>query len=222
MKRFSLRYTLLTTRFDQIWFPLSLFVLFIIIGVMRGSYFVGDTARAYLGGAVPLVGGIMAAYAILEDPALELRFATPISAAQTLLERLVPTFVIQAVLSLLYIFFAIVIMGSDYTQAVSSLWVVMMMWFTPLTAMMAIGSLVSLLAARSVTGATVAGLVWLVQIVARAWFAGNPIGQYLLVFMAPLIPDHPALYANQMVLLALSLIFFIIDWRIFHRQERYI
>ena len=222
MKRFSLRYTLLTTRFDQIWFPLSLFVLFIIIGVLRGSEYAGDTARAYLGGAVPLVGGIMAAYAVLEDPALELRFAAPISASQTLLERLIPTFAIQTVLSLLYIFFTLVIMGSDTTQAVSSLWVVMMMWFTPLVAMMAIGSLVSLLAARSVTGAMVAGLVWLVQIVARGWFAGHPVGKYLLVFMAPLMPDHPDLYANQIVLLALSLIFLFTGWRLFHRQERYI
>jgi hypothetical protein len=221
MKRFSLRYTLLTTRFDQIWFPLSLFALFIIIGVLRGSYYVGDTARAYLGGAVPLVGGIMAAYAVLEDPALELRFAAPISAAQTLLERLAPTFLIQAVLSLLYLFFAIVIMASDYTQ-VGTIWVVQMMWFTPLVAMMAIGSLVSLLAARSVTGAMVAGLVWLVQIVARGWFAGQPVGKYLLVFMAPLMPEHPALYANQVVLMALSLIFYFIGWLIFHRQERYI
>ncbi len=221
MKRFSLRYTLLTMRFDQIWFPLSLFALFIIIGVMRGSYYVGDTARAYLGGAVPLVGGIMAAYAVLEDPALELRFAAPISAAQTLLERLAPTFLIQTVLSLLYLFFAIVIMDSDYTQ-VGTIWVVQMMWFTPLLAMMAIGSLVSLLAARSVTGAMVAGLVWLVQIVARGWFAGHPVGKYLLVFMAPLMPEHPALYANQIVLITLSLIFFLTGWLIFHRQERYI
>lgn len=214
-------YTLKTTRFDQIWLPFALFVLFIIIGVMRGAFYVGDTARAFIGGAIPLIGGIMAATAILEDPALELRFATPISAAQTLLERLAPTFVIQALLSLLYLFFAIVIMDTDYTQ-VGTIWVVMMMWFTPLLAMMAIGSLASLLSAKAVTGAMVAGLVWLVQIVARGWFAGDPIMKYLFVFMAPLMPDHPDLYLNQVVLVASVIVFFFVDWRLFHRQERYI
>jgi len=37
MKRFSLRYTLLTSRFDQLWFPLPCRALFVVIGVLRGS-----------------------------------------------------------------------------------------------------------------------------------------------------------------------------------------
>ncbi len=36
MKRFSLRYILLTSRFDQIWFPLAFWVLFVLIGIIRG------------------------------------------------------------------------------------------------------------------------------------------------------------------------------------------
>lgn len=106
MKRFSLRYTLLTSRLDQLWFPLALWALFVIVALLRGQAFIDDTTRAYLGTVVPLVGGIMAAYAVLEDPALEIRFATPISAAQILLERLVPTFLIQMVTAFAFQLFA--------------------------------------------------------------------------------------------------------------------
>ena len=77
MKRSSLHYCLLTSRLDQLWFPLSFWVLFAIIGLIRGPQYILDTSRAYLGAVLPLIGGIMAAYAVLDDPALELRFATP-------------------------------------------------------------------------------------------------------------------------------------------------
>ena len=42
---------------------------------------ISDASRSFLGVVLPLIGGVMAAYAILEDPALELRFATPIPAS---------------------------------------------------------------------------------------------------------------------------------------------
>src|SRR5512141_1093043 len=100
MKRFSLRYTLLTSRLDQLWFPLAFWVLFVFIGIIRGPEYILDTSRAYLGTVIPLIGGIMAAYAVLDDPALELRFATPVSAGQTMLERLAPTFCIQVFFAL--------------------------------------------------------------------------------------------------------------------------
>src|SRR5512138_982696 len=106
MKRFSLRYTLLTSRFDQLWFPLAFWALFIVIAIIRGQEYILDTSRAYLGAVIPLVAGIMAAYAVLDDPSLELRFATPISAAQTLVERLVPTFIIQVFSALTFQLFA--------------------------------------------------------------------------------------------------------------------
>src|SRR5512139_2476244 len=107
MKRFSLHYTLLTSRFDQLWLPLAFWGLFIILGLIRGPEYMTDTTRAYLGAVVPLLGGIMGAYAILDDPALELRFATPITAARTLLERLAPVFLIQVVCALSYQIFAL-------------------------------------------------------------------------------------------------------------------
>src|SRR5512147_1935609 len=107
MKRFSLRYTLLTSRFDQLWLPVAFWLLFVIIGLIRGADYMTDTTRSYLGAVIPLLGGIMAAYAILDDPALELRFATPISATRTLLERLSLVFLVQVVCALTFQVFAL-------------------------------------------------------------------------------------------------------------------
>ncbi len=220
MKRFSLRYSLLTSRLDQVWFPLAFWALFIIIGVIRGPEYILDTSRAYLGAVIPLIGGIMAAYAVLDDPALELRFATPIAELQTLLERLMPNFVIQAFSALTFQGFAL-LLGADFSLY-GSWGDVQLAWLVPTLALMALGSLTAFLAAQSNSGAIFTGLVWIVQLVARGWFAANPLGQYLLVFMSPLMSDHPALRANQITLLLLSGVFFTLGWRLFHRQERYI
>ncbi len=220
MKRFSLRYILLTSRFNQLWFPLAFWALFVIIGVMRGQEYIFDTARAYLGVAIPLIGGVMSAYAVLEDPALELRFATPISAAQLMLERLVPTFLIQAIFALAYQVFAGLLEANF--SAFGSWFALQLIWMVPTLAFMAFGSLVTLATAQTATGAALTGLVWIVELVAQDWFAGNSAGQYVLVFMGPLMPDHPALHANQAGILLLSVVFFLLGWRLIHRQERYL
>lgn len=220
MKRSSIRYLLLTSRFDQMWFPLAFWALFIIIGVIRGPEYIFDTTRAYLGAAIPLIGGIMAAYAVLDDPALELRFATPISAAQTLVERLVPTFLIQALGALSYQGFAL-LLNIDISP-IGGWGDMQLAWLIPTLALMALGCLSSMLAAQTATGAVLTGLVWIVQLVARGWFAEATVGKYLLIFMSPLMADHPALRGNQATLALLSIVFFFLGWRIFHRQERYI
>jgi hypothetical protein len=221
MKRFSLHYTLLTSRFEQIWFPLAFWLLFLIIGILRGELYIVETTRAYLGGVVPLMGGILAAYAVIEDPALELRFATPISAAQTLLERLVPTFLVQTFSALTFQLLAFGL-KADFSSIYNNWGNLQLAWLVPTLSLMALGCFASLAAAQPVTGALLAGMVWLVQLVARGWFAGNPVGQYFLVFMSAFIPDHPALHANQIILCVLSLLLFLASWVLLHRQERYI
>jgi hypothetical protein len=220
MKRFSLQYTLLTSRFSQVWLPFAGWALFIIICFIRGPEYLFDTSRAYLGAVIPLAGGIMAAYAVLDDPALELRFATPIPAAQTLLERLGPTFLIQVFFALTYQAYAL-LGGADFSP-LGGWWGVQLAWLTPTLALMAFGCLTALAAAQPNTGALLTGMVWLVQLVARSWFAANDIGKYLLVFMGALMPDHPDLQANQVVLLAASALLLLISWLWLHRQERYI
>jgi hypothetical protein len=220
MKRFSLRYTLLTSRFDQLWFPLAFWALFVIIGIMRGQEYILDTSRAYLGAVLPLVGGIMASYAVLDDPSLELRFATPIPAAQTLLERISPTLIIQVLCALTYQVFALAL-DVDFAPMFGNWFIVQLIWLIPTLSLMALGCLSALAAAHTTTGALLVGMVWIVQLVARGWFANNN-SKYFLVFMSPLMPDHPALHANQLTLLSLSIVLFLVGWKLLQRQERYI
>ena len=220
MKRFSLRYTLLTYRLDQLWFPLAFWMLFVIIGLVRGPEYMLDTTRSYLGTVLPLIGGIMAAYAILDDPTLELRFATPISAAQTLFERLGLLFLIQVISALSFQVFAF-LMNTDFSMF-GSWGGVQLTWLVPTLSLMALGSLGALSTAQTMAGALLTGLVWIVELIARGWFAGQKVGQYLLVFMGALMPSHPALRANQLTLCLLAIAFFIISWVLFRRQERYI
>jgi len=221
VKRFSLYYTLLTSRFHQIWFPLAFWVLFLIIGIIRGQAYIMDTTRAYLGAVIPLIGGIVAAYAILEDPALELRFATPASTLQTLLERLVPTFLLQAFFALAYQVFALGL-SADFSSLFGNWIDVQLAWLIPTLALMAFGCCVALVAAQPATGAVLAGMVWIVELVARGWFARQYFGQYFLVFMSSLMLDHPALRANQVTLFVSSLILLLVSWALLQRQERYI
>ncbi len=220
MKRFSLRYILLTSRFDQVWFPLAFWMLFVLIGILRGQEYILDTSRAYLGAAIPLIGGILAAYAVLDDPALELRFATPIPAIQTLLERLAPILVIAAMCALTFQIFALTL-AVDFAPLYGNWLRVQWIWLKPTLALMALGCLSAIAAAQSTTGALLVGMVWLVELVARGWFAGNN-GKYFLVFMGPLMPDHPDLIANYVSLAVLTFLFLFIAWLLLHRQERYI
>ena len=219
MKRFSLRYSLLSYRLDQLWFPLAFWALFAFMtALVRVRDF--DIARAYLGCAIPLAGGIMAAYAVLDDPALELRFATPVRAAQTLLERLGLIFLVQAACALGFQLLCLAL-GVDLSS-LGSWFHVQLAWLVPTLALMALGTAGSLLAAQTMTGAGLVGIAWIVELIARDWFAANRIGRYFLVFMGALMPDHPVLGANQASLLALSMLLFVAAWALLHRQERYI
>lgn len=220
MKRFSLRYALMTYKLDQLWFPLAFFGLFAIVSLIQmDAPQLMNIARSYLGAAVPLLAGIMAAYAVLEDPALELRFATPIPASRTLIERLGLIFVIQSGLALVFQAF-ILIIGGDFSMYLSG-WHLQLAWIVPTLSFMMLGCACSLLAANSTIGALMVGMVWLVQVIARGWFALN-FGKYFLVFMGALMTDHPDLTANHISLLIISIAFFLSSVALLRRQERFI
>jgi len=219
MKRNAMIYHLLTFRLDQLWFPLAFWALFAIIALLRGESYVFDTARSYLGAVVPLMAGIMAAYALLDDPALELRFATPTCAASLLAGRLGLVLAVQATCALGFQAFAL-LFKADLSPLGNTL-DLQLSWLVPTLSLMALACLGSLLGTQNMAGALLAGLVWLVQLVARGWFAANQ-GRYLLVFMGALMPDHPALRLNQVSLLLTSLVFTLISWLLLKRQERYI
>ena len=218
MKRFSLRYSLLTYRLDQLWLPAAFWMLFIIISLLIPDK-AQNMARAYLGCVVPLVGGIMSAYAVLDDPALELRFATPIRSERILIERLGLILIVQASCALAY---QLVCSVQGVSLSILGNWfAVQLAWLVPALALISLGAAGSLLAAQTMTGAFLTGIVWLVELIARGWMARNN-WKYVLIYVGALMPEHPILHINQAILLTLSLLLFVVAWALLHRQERYI
>lgn len=222
MKRFSLHYLFLNVRFNQLWLPLSFWLLFMVIGVIRGEEYILDTAKAYLGAVIPLTSGVMTAYAILDDPASELRFSTPISAIQLLVESLVPAFLIQTFFALTFQLYALVF-GADFSLILCNTFgQLQSVWLIPTLSLMALGCCTALLTAQPASGALLAGMTWLVQLVARAGFAETKIGQYFMIFLSPFMRDHPALQMNQITLIATSCFLLYASWALLKKQERYI
>lgn len=220
MNKKTFAYSLKVFRFDQLWLPLSIGCLFIIVSLFSPlERELMNITRGYLGAAVPLIGGIMAAYCLLDDPALELQFSTPVPAFKIFMERFIILFLLQAVTAVSFELFTW-FMGGDYSIFIS-FWHVQLAWILPTVSLMALGSVCALITASSTGGALAVGLVWIVEVIARGWLAGNE-GKYFLVFMGALMPDHPDLTANQIVVSGLSLIFLLVSWRLLRQEERFI
>lgn len=219
MKGAALKYSWLTYRRDQLWFPLAFLALFIvIILILRHPVPRFSIARAYLGFIVPLVGGILAAYSVLDDPVLELRFSTPVRAEQTLLARLGLILAVQAACSLVFQLFAGAL-GIDLSP-LGSLFSVQMVWFLPTLSLAALGSAGALAGAQTVMGAFLVGAVWLVQLLMNSWLRLN--ARHVFLFLGVIVPGDPDLRANQLVLFAGSIALLLVSWALLRRQERYL
>ncbi len=221
MKTFSIRYTLLTARLDQLWFPAAGWLLFVAIAVLfRGTDRMPFVVRAYLGWVIPLTAGVLAAYSVLDDPALELRFATPIPAWRILVERLGLVLGMQGLCAAAFqaVFAAmggsLAILGGLAPAQLASL--------IPCLALMAVGCLASLAAAKPATGALAASLLWLIELIAHSSLLASRPGRYVFIFLGALVPNHPALRLNQILMLAMSIAFFATAWMLLRRQERYL
>ncbi len=220
MKHFSLRYSLLTYRLDQIWLPVGLLALFIIMSLFLPEK-ITILARAYLGFVVPLMGGILTAYSILDDPAIELRFAAPVSAARTLIERLGLILFIQMVNAGAFQIFCFIV-GEDLSVFGGGVWSVQLAWLVPTLSLMALGVTGALLAAQPMGGALLVGVLWLLELILRAWFAYHNVARYFLFFMRAAYPDIAWLTSNEIAVLLWTVLLFIAAWALLHRQERYI
>jgi hypothetical protein len=220
MTRFSPRYTLLTYRPDQLWLPAAFWVLFAVVSLFLGG---GtrrlDMARAYLGTVVPLVSGVLAAYALLDDPALELRFAAPTRAERLLLERLGLIFLVSLVCAAGFQLYSLAL-GVDFALLGDGI-DLQMAWLVPTVSLMALGCAASLAGRATTTGVSAAGMVWLAELLARGWLARTE-GRYVLLFMGALMPEHPALIANRICLLGISCGLLLASAALLRRQERYI
>jgi hypothetical protein len=219
MKGAALKYSWLTYRRDQLWFPLASLVIFIVIVlIMRHPAVRFSIARAYLGFIVPLIGGILAAYGVLDDPALELRFSTPVRAEQTLLARVGLILAVQAFCALVFQLF-VRALGIDLSP-LGNLFRVQLVWFLPALSLAALGSAGALAGAQTAMGAFLAGAVWLVELMMNSWLRLN--ARYVFLFLGVLAPGHPALALNQLVLFAGSMVLLLIAWALLRRQERYL
>jgi hypothetical protein len=221
VRGFSIQYTVLSSKLEQLWLPAALCVLFAFIALMfRGSARLLVVAQAYLGCAVPLIAGVLAAYSVLDDPALELRFALPIPPWRTLLERLGLTLAVAALCAGAFQML-LPALGGDLS--VLGDWrAVQLAWLVPCLALMAAGCIVALVGRNPATGALAAGLIWLVELLARGSMAHSGWASRLLIFMGALMPGNPALRANQLILLALCVALFMGAAMLLRRRERYL
>lgn len=215
----AFKYSWLTYRRDQLWFPLAFLALFIVIVLILPDPVARfSITRAYLGFIVPLVGGILAAYSVLDDPALELRFSTPVRAGQILLARVGLILAVQAACALFFQLFAGAL-GIDLSP-LGGLFGVQLIWFLPTLCLAALGNAGALAGAQTAMGAFLAGAVWLVQLLMNSWLKLN--ARYVFLFMGVIVPDHPDLASNQLVIFAGSIVLLLVSWALLRRQERYL
>ena len=215
------RYQLLTYRLDQLWLPGALWALFAIVSaLMRANSNYFDIATAYLGFVLPLIGGIMGAYAILDDSALELQMTTPRPIWAFLLERLGMILVIQALAAISFQIFLAAI-GVNLAP-LGGLLARQAVWAIPCLTCITLGSALSFILAQSLPAAMVTALLWLAQLLLRDGFQSDPIGRFLFLFLGVRDPHNPDLLGNLLCLSGLSFLFFLIAWMSFKRQERYL
>ena len=219
MRGSAFKYVWMTSRREVVWFPVALMAFFVVIAWMLPHPHVRySIARGYLGFFVPLAAGIAAAYAVLDDPALELRFATPLRPVQLLLTRFLLIVAVQAACALAYQAIAAGL-GVDLSP-LGSIAAVQAAWFVPTLALAALALAGSLAAAQCAAGAFLAGAVWLVQLLMKGWMMQN--GPLLYLFMGVLEPQNSDLLASQGVLLTSSVAMLTVSWGLLHRQERYL
>ncbi|MCL4560889.1 MAG: hypothetical protein M1281_09775 [Chloroflexi bacterium] len=223
MKRSStpLRYTLLTYRLDHLWLPAAFWALFLLLILfVPQPESKTNMAAAYLGGALPLLAGILAAYAILDDPALELQFSSPRPAWRTLFERLGMILVIVGLFAFSYQA-CMALIGIDLSP-LGGIALRQLAWLVPCLALMALGSAGAFALAQPAAGAMLVALIWMVELLLRSWFASNEWGRYLFIYMGIYAPQNPYLIASHASLLALSLLLLAGSWALLKNQERYI
>jgi hypothetical protein len=208
-------------RTNQAWLPAAFWALFaLLILFFRTNPGWVDTTRGFLGTVLPLLGGILAAYAVLDDPALELILSAPISAGRLLAMRLSPPLLLITAaattfqLFLLVLGFDLRILGSPISFQLS--------WLIPTLTLAALGAAVSFASRQCSAGALAVGAVWIVQLIARGWFLRREAVGHLYLFLGIFRPRDPRLPLNRIVLTTLAAALFATSWLLLKKQERYI
>ncbi len=218
----NLLYHLRIYRREHLALPAGLWMLFALMVAFARM----DDGRAcemactFLGFVLPLMAGILAASAIVDDPVLELQLAAPRAPWRILVERLAVLLGIVALAALAYQVY-LGAMGIDLT-GLGNPAARQLAWLVPSLALMGLSSLVALALVQGTGGALLVGLLWLLQILARGWFVASPWARYLFLFMRVRYADHPALAANELCLLGLGMLLVIDAGWLLRKTERYL
>jgi len=217
----SIRYSLRTYRWDQVWLAAAFWALFVLMALLaHGRANEIDIIKGFLGAVLPLLGGILSAYSVLDDPALELHFAAPVPAGRMLAERLGLTLAIAAVAALSYqVFLAIIGFDMGRLGGYAS---VQLSWLVPTLTLTALGCSASFALRQSSAGALLAGAVWIVQLIIRGWFLKFDGPSYIMLFMGILRPTDPRLAVNRVCLTGLAAILLAAARALLKKQERYL
>jgi hypothetical protein len=217
----SLSYHLRIYRREHLWLPAGLWGLFaIIVLFMRGDVRAAQAAAAFLGYVVPLMGGVLAASAVVEDPALELQFAAPRAPWRMLLERLALLLVLVTLAALTFQAYLLPL-GVDLAPLGGPAGR-QLVWLTPTLALMALGSLGALAFVQGTGGALLAGLMWILQLLLRGWFMASGWARYLFLFLGERWPQSPALPWNRLALLGVAIALTLACALLLEQEERYL
>ena len=215
-----LRYQLIIRR-EQFWLPIAIVALFGAITAILGEHqYQVEAAASLLSVILPLTGGILAASAVVEDPALELRFAAPRAPWRWLADGSVVILAIVGACSFVYQGW-LAVLGVDlasYGDLLSR----QFLWFIPALSLVALGGAMAALTAQGTLAALVVGGIWLFEIIARDWLASGPVGRKLLVIIGYVDPGAADLPISYAALIGLSLALLVGAGVLLRRTERYI
>ncbi len=216
-----LRYHLRIYRREHLALPAGLLALFIImIGFTHGDPRVYEYANAFLGFVLPLMAGILAASAIVDDTALELQLAAPRAPWRTLVERLALLLALVAVAAFAFQLYLLAV-GVDIS-ALGNPAARQLTWLLPSLALMGLSSLCALAFVQGTAGALLVGLIWLMQILLRGWFMNSSWARYLFLFMRARYTTSPDLPANELCLLGLAVALTAAAGWLLQKEERYL
>jgi hypothetical protein len=216
-----LHYHLLAYRRDQFWLPAGLWGLFALVAFwFAREDKASQIAASYLGVVLPLLAGVLSASAFVDDPALELQLAAPRSPARLLGER---SALLLGVIALAAVLYQVLLAFLDINlDPLGNLAVRQLIWLVPSLAIMGLAHAAALGAAQTMVGAMAAGLVWLLQLLLRGWFAQSAWAKYVLLFLGVEVPGTPDLPANLLCLLALAAALAGLSVFCLRRPERYL
>ncbi|MBG0785211.1 MAG: hypothetical protein H0S79_08920 [Anaerolineaceae bacterium] len=216
----SVKYSFQALNKENFWLLPAFAGLFLLITALVGPDQKVTVGRSFLGYVLPLLTGGLSAYAFLADSALELQFSTKRSAARMIFERLGVVFGITVVFGILYQF------GLSALGVSLSSWGGILfrqfIWLIPCFTTLTLGAMASLLARNPHGGFAFIGGLWIIQLVARGWFALDPIFRNIFLFYGAMDPTGELRLLNQIVLSTISLVSLWLTHSLLKKQERYL